>query len=124
MVLPALEQGGYSTKLQVKVGQRLGYKLHKVDVVAEKNARRFLVSLKWQQDSGTAELKVPFEVICLADAVENGDFEKAYLVLGGEGWTWREFYVCGGLKKYLRNIDHVEILTLESFVAMANRGRL
>jgi hypothetical protein len=67
---------------------------------------------------------VPFEVICLADAVENGDFEKAYLVLGGEGWTWREFYVGGGLKKYLRNIDHVEILTLESFVAKANRGRL
>jgi hypothetical protein len=52
MVLPALEQGGYSAKLQVKVGQRLGYKLHKVDVVAEKNARRFLVSLKWQCPCG------------------------------------------------------------------------
>jgi hypothetical protein len=42
------------------------------------------VSLKWQQVGGTAEQKVPFEVMCLADAVRAG---HAYLVLGGDGWT-------------------------------------
>jgi hypothetical protein len=36
---------------------------HFVDVIAEKDGKRFLVSLKWQQVSGTAEQKVPFEVI-------------------------------------------------------------
>jgi len=32
------------------------------------------------------EQKVPFEVICLMDAMEqNPNYQKAYLVLGGEG---------------------------------------
>ncbi len=65
---------------------------HFVDVIAEKDGKRFLVSLKWQQLSGTAEQKVPFEVISLADAVTKDGFTKAYLVLGGEGWTLRAFY--------------------------------
>ena len=34
-----------------------------------KNGRQFLVSVKWQQVSGTAEQKVPFEVICLVEPV-------------------------------------------------------
>ncbi|MGH9459688.1 MAG: PD-(D/E)XK nuclease superfamily protein [Vicinamibacteria bacterium] len=124
MVLPALERGGYRFRPRVKIGQRLGFGSHIVDVIAEKGARRFLVSLKWQQVSGTAEQKVPFEVICLAEAIEKGDFEKAYLVLGGEGWTLRKLYTGGGLKKYLKNIDQVHVVTLESFVANANKGKL
>ena len=66
MVLPALERGGYTYRLQENVGQRFGGGRHFVDVVAEKDGRQLLVSLKWQQRSGTAEQKVPFEVICLA----------------------------------------------------------
>jgi hypothetical protein len=124
MVLPALGQGGYSYKLQVKIGQRLGCSQHFVDVIAEKDGRRLLISMKWQQVSGTAEQKVPFEVICLLEALEPGDYGKAYLVLGGEGWTLRNFYVGDGLKKYLPYADKVEILTLESFVGRANAGKL
>jgi hypothetical protein len=62
-----------------------GGRRHFVDVIAERDGKRFLVSLKWQQVSGTAEQKVPFEVISLADAVNKNGFTKAYLVLGGEG---------------------------------------
>jgi hypothetical protein len=124
MVLPALDQGGYEYEVQVNLGQRLGCGRHFVDAVAEKDGRRFLVSVKWQQVSGTAEQKVPFEVICLAEALESGRFEKAYLVLGGEGWTLRGFYASGGLRKYLVNSDRVEVITLESFVGRANQGRL
>ena len=40
---------------------------------------------------GTAEQKVPFEVVCLADAVVTGAYAKAYLVLEGEGWKLRSF---------------------------------
>lgn len=123
MVLPALERGGYRRSLQVKVGNRLGCGVHYVDVVAEKNGRKLLVSMKWQQVSGTAEQKVPFEVICLMEAVESGAAEKAYLVLGGEGWTLRDAYVDGNLRKFL-NHDDVEIITLEAFVAKANNGQL
>jgi len=80
--------------------------------------------MKWQQVSGTAEQKVPFEVICLADAIRQGTFQKAYLVLGGEGWKLRNFYIGGGLKSYLVDAEKVEILTLEAFVGRSNQGRL
>jgi hypothetical protein len=63
-------------------------------------------------------------VICLAEAVREGGFVKAYLVLGGEGWKLRNFYIGGGLKAHLANASDVEILTLESFVARANQGKL
>lgn len=124
MILPALRQGGYSYETQVKVGQRPGGRPHKVDAVAQKEQKKFLVSLKWQQNSGTAEQKVPFEVMSLADAIAGGQYAKAYLVLGGDRWTLRDFYVSGGLRKYLRNIDSVEIVTLERFIASANKGML
>jgi hypothetical protein len=124
MILPALDQGGYAYKIQQNIGQRLGCGAHLIDVIAEKGGTKTLVSMKWQQVSGTAEQKVPFEVICLLEALDSGDYEKAYLVLGGEGWTLRDFYVGGGLEKYLQYDNKLEILTLESFVGRANAGKL
>jgi hypothetical protein len=124
MVLPALRNGGYETNSQVHVGQRLNGGKHFADVVAGKDGRRFLISLKWQQVSGTAEQKVPFEVICLAETVSKEKFDRAYLVLGGEGWTLREFFTGGGLRKHLLRADMVAIVTLEGFIALANKGKL
>lgn len=124
MLLPALEQGGYSYRVQEKLGKRFGIGSHVVDAVAEQNGRQILISVKWQQVSGTAEQKVPFEVMCLLEALESGPYQKAYLVLGGEGWTFRNFYTSGGLDKYLSHGNRVEILTLEAFVAKANSGKL
>lgn len=124
MILPALTRGGYPYKTQVKIGNRIGGGTHKVDAVAEGPAKPILVSLKWQQVGGTAEQKVPFEVICLSEAVRGGAYSKAYLVLGGEGWTLRSFYTSGGLNEHLKHTDEVQILTLEGFVALANQGKL
>lgn len=124
MIFPALQHGGYNFRAQVKIGKRLGGRAHKVDALAEKGGQQILISLKWQQVGGTAEQKVPFEVICLAEAVRQGGFDKAYLVLGGEGWTLRDFYVSGALHKHLANAESVRIMTLESFVALANQGKL
>mgnify|MGYP001597029499 CR=1 FL=1 len=127
MVLPALAGGGYQVRTHVNVGERFGGGKHLVDVVAESPAGAvLLVSLKWQQVPGTAEQKVPFEVLCLADAVfrSEGHYHKAYLVLGGPGWKLRNFFTGGGLKNHLRHPDVVEILDLETFVARANRGAL
>ena len=124
MILPALDQGGYAYDLQVKLGKRLGLGSHVVDAVARREDRAFLISLKWQQVSGTAEQKVPFEVICLLEALAESDYEKAYLVLGGEGWTLRNFFTSGGLKPFLVNSDKVEVVTLERFVGRANQGKL
>src|SRR6266849_7388372 len=81
MILPALKRGGYTYLMQQLVGVRFGGGKHFVDVIAEKDEHKYLVSLKWQQVSGTAEQKVPFEVICLAEAIREGGFAKAYLGL-------------------------------------------
>lgn len=127
MILPALEHGGYQYQTQVNIGQRLGGGKHIIDVlVCDPQGRKFLISLKWQQVSGTAEQKVPFEAMCLADAVlsSQGQYHKAYLVLGGEGWKLRDFFVGGGLQGHLRHSDLVSIVTLETFVGLANQGNL
>lgn len=127
MIIPSLISGGYKVSVQQHVGQRFGGGRHFVDVVAEdQNGRKSLVSLKWQQVSGTAEQKVPFEAICLAEAILDGagEYSKAYLVLGGEGWRLRDFFTKGGLDKHLTRSDLVSIVTLEGFVAKANRSDL
>jgi DNA-directed RNA polymerase delta subunit len=70
--------------------------------------------------------KVPFDIMCLADAIENskGQFKKAYVVLGGEGWTLREYYLSDKIGKYLKNCDQVKMISLEAFIAKANKGEL
>ena len=124
MILPALKRGGYSVRTQVAIGKRLGCGRHVVDAIAEKGDQNLLVSVKWQQVAGTAEQKVPFELICLLDAVERGPYSKAYLVLGGEGWKMRQFYIGGGLNQYLPLGNSVEIISLEGFVGKANQAQL
>lgn len=124
MVLPALVSGGYQHRSGVNIGRRLGLGRHKVDVLAQKDDHTYLVSLKWQQVSGTAEQKIPFEVISLAHAMQEGDYSRAYLVLGGDGWSLRDFYTGGGLNEHLSHPELVVILTLERFIALANQGAL
>ena len=74
--------------------------------------------------AGTAEEKVPYEIICLVDAMAAGRYARAYLVLGGEGWTLRRFFMGETLQRHLHHADLVTVLSLEDFVARANRGRL
>jgi len=125
-VLPSLRRGGYQVTTQARIGPRPSGRQHIVDALAEKEGRRYLISLKWQQVSGTAEQKVPFELICLIHAMRSseGEYQMAYLVLGGDGWTLRDFYTSGGLAEYTRHTEYVQIVTLEQFVALANKGNL
>ena len=127
MVLPALTMGGYSYQKQARVGLRPGGRRHVIDVLAtDSEGRKYLISLKWQQVSGTAEQKIPYEAICLAEAIRTGEgaYFKAYLVLGGDGWSLREFYLGSGLDAHLKHSELVEIRSLEQFIALANQGRL
>jgi len=99
-----------------------------VDIVArhKETGRTLLISLKWQQTSGTAEQKVPFEAMCLAEAILQGKgrFHAAYIVLGGDGWSLRDFFTGGGLDRHLKFADLVDVVTLEQFIAKANRQEL
>ena len=124
MILPALHRGHYTHETQVIVGIRCGGGTHKADALARKGADEILVSLKWQQTGGTAEQKVPFEVMCLADAVRAGKATRAYLVLGGDGWTLRDYYTSGALADHLIHANLVRVVTLEAFIRLANNGQL
>jgi hypothetical protein len=126
MALPALQRAGYTIATQVTIGTRPGGRPHKVDVRAERDGRRVLVSLKWQQVSGTAEQKVPFEVMSLAEAVRAGYGDIAYLVLGGTAWTLRAFFMGPGLADYFQPwvVGAVTVCDLETFITEANQVRL
>lgn len=128
-VLPVLRLADFDVQTQKNIGQRLGGGEHFVDAVACKGNRRIIISSKWQQTDGTAEQKVPFEVLCLLEALSSGEYTEAYLVLGGvdagpngvRGWKLRSFYLGGGLNKYIPDAHRVKMLTLEGFVAEVNR---
>lgn len=113
MVRPALRRGGYSllnNGRQVVVGHKPNGKPYRADVVAVSPAgKHYIISLKWQQTSGTAEQKVPFELISLLHILRarRGAYHKAYLVLGGPGWSLREFYVSGGLRSYITTLPTI-----------------
>ena len=124
MVLPALEMGSYLIERQVRLTDRLGGGKHYGDIVASKNGERIVISLKWQQSSGTAEQKVPYEFMCLADVLaKDSTIHKAYIVIGGDGWTKHSFFL-NGLDNWVNTKEFVDVLRLDSFVAKANQGNL
>ncbi len=124
MIPPALARGGYTAEKQQVIGKRCGGGIHRVDAIATRGDDRILVSLKWQQTGGTAEQKVPFEVMCLADAVTAGHGARAFLVLGGDGWKLRDYFTSGKLAEHLIHADLVTVVTLEAFIRIANNGKL
>jgi hypothetical protein len=83
-----------------------------------------LVKLVWQEASGSAELKVPFHLMTLA----KGSFERgtapAYMVLGGDGWAWRESWANGAAHPYVANSHLVRIVRLEDFLVGIAAGEL
>ena len=122
-VCPALSMGGYEIEKQKKIGKRIGGGTHRVDALASKEGRKILVSLKWQEVNGTAEQKVPFEVLCLKKALEEGAADCAYLVLGGEGWTLKQYYI-ERLREDMPIPKMLRIVSFEHFLKLARRGLL
>ncbi len=111
------------------VGSKPGGGRHKADIVGMRpNGSQFLVSLKWQQTTGSAEEKIPFEVIKLLHALRENPsvFDKAYIVVGGDGFTAGlvEFYLSDEFRSYIRDSHKIEILTLNDVITRANRGAL
>ena len=120
----ALQRGGYEFQEQAQVTDRLGGGRHKADFLAELNGERVLVSSKWQQTLGTAEQKVPYEYMCLAHVLSNNpDIHRAYIVIGGDGWTKHEFFL-NELENWVDTEEFVEVIRMEAFLAKANRANL
>jgi hypothetical protein len=128
MVLPALQEAGYRYGKQSRIGRVMGGRPYRADLLVHDRAsgRRIVVSLKWQQVAGTAEQKIPFEVIALLQLLESGECDEVYLVLGGTGWTpqLREFYLSGRLCRFMPGADRVRIVGLEEFIKRVNTRQL
>jgi len=123
-----LLNNSYAVQKQQIVGTKPGGGRHKADLVGMRpNGSKFLVSLKWQQTAGSAEEKIPFEVIKLLHALrENPAYDKAYIVVGGDGFSpgLVEFYLSDEFRSYIRESEKIEILTLNDVITRANRGAL
>lgn len=55
--------------------------------------------------------------MCLADAVRAGHADRAYLVLGGDGWSLRDYYTSGALKEHVIHADKVNVIRSQSLRA-------
>jgi hypothetical protein len=128
MVLPALQLAGYQYEKQSCIGRVMGDRPYRADLLVHDRGSgcRIVVSLKWQQVAGTAEQKIPFEVIALLQLLESRACDDAYLVLGGTGCTpqLREFYLSGGLCRFMPEAKRVKIVGLEEFIKLVNNRQL
>lgn len=125
-VMPALEQGGYEFGTQIIVGRNFTGRPYRADLVARLRGSAYLISCKWQQEKGTAEEKVCFEVLSLKYLIATSDneYRHAYLILGGTAWTLRDCFMSDEFESVQPHRDSVTILMLEDFMALANKGAL
>ena len=95
-------------EVDIKKGKKRPISLHKGGK---------LVSLKYQKIEGTAEEKIPFEVLKLQDAIDRYAYECAIIVLcGNSGWTLKEYYLSDEFKLKMQSIaSNVTIVSEEQF---------
>ena len=106
----------YQFKTQVNVGLKRNGGKHYIDILLESKT---LLSLKFQRVQGTAEEKVPFEIMKLQQAVEDYGYECAILVLAGldSAWKWKDYYFGEEFQSNMKRIyPDVRIISHEQFV--------
>lgn len=115
-----IRQKGLIPIPQVDIGKRPDGRRHRADFVVATENGEVIVSCKVQHEKGTAEEKLPFEVLKLVYALEtNPQYRHAYLVLGGGGWDERLLgFIRKELPNYLRGADRVEVKTTLEFAEL------
>ena len=106
----------YQFKTQVNVGLKRNGGKHFVDILL---GSKTLLSLKFQRVQGTAEEKVPFEVMKLQHAVNDYDYDSAIIVLAGpdSAWKWKKYYLGKEFQLSMEQIyPDVRIISHEQFV--------
>ena len=90
---------------QVDIGIKFNNKRHIIDILVNGN---ILISIKWQYTGGTAEEKVVYEMGTLQDKINFNGYKKAFVILGGPGWTIFE-----NLKRYSKLFPEVTLTRYE-----------
>lgn len=123
-----LESQGWEVDPQYELGFRLGKRSrYRVDFVAGNESGCILVSCKYQASMGSAMDKIPYEYMCLADAVESNRLDAGYIVLFGSRIT-KDFFLSkesiDELSKWMRLSEKIKILDFEAFQTTTLNGGL
>jgi hypothetical protein len=112
------EQLNYSFRRQVNIGRKRNGGRHIIDLIEGKT----LISLKNQTVAGTAEEKVPFEVMKLQHAIDDYGYDDAIIVLNGDsGWTWKDYYLSNEFQESMSILyPKVKIMSHEQFIKKYN----
>jgi len=106
----------YICESQVNIGTKRNGGKHYVDILLNK---KHLISLKYQHVQGTAEEKIPFEVMKLQHAVNDHKYETATIVLAGpdKAWKWKGYYLGEDFQNDMKKIyPDVRIISHEQFL--------
>lgn len=106
----------YEFQSQVNIGLKRNGGKHYVDILLNGST---LLSLKYQRVQGTAEEKVPFEVMKLHHACLDHGYDSAILVLAGpdKAWKWKDYYLGEQFQNDMKQIyPTVRIISHEQFV--------
>jgi len=92
----------------------------------KETGKRVAVYPRWQASLGSAEEKIPFQMMKFEIAVTTRPdcADAAYFVLEGSGWTWREFYLSGDLLRLLAPRITSHCVRLDTFSILAESGGL
>jgi hypothetical protein len=107
----------YKFESQITIGKSRNGSKHRVDILLEPKT---LLSLKYQRVHGTAEEKIPFEVMKLQHAIDDYDYDSAIIVLAGpnSAWKWKQYYLSEEFQTNMKQIyPDVRIISHEDFVA-------
>jgi len=104
----------HRVRARFNIGKKRNGGKHIVDILLNEKE---LISLKYQKTTGTAEEKIPFEVIKLQQAIDDYDYTKATIVLAGDddAWSLKDYYLSGDFMKYM-NCKDVRVINHEQFL--------
>jgi len=87
-----LNESNLNFESQVFIGTKPNNKIrHCVDIFLKDTEE--VISLKYQNVAGTAEEKIPYEVVVLQHLANKGKCKSSTIVLSGNGWTQKEWYL-------------------------------
>jgi len=85
------EHSEYDFETQKRLGRKPSGTKHVADIFLTDTQE--VISLKTQSVGGTSEEKIPYEVYILQHAVNEGRCKSATIVLHGDGWREKKWYL-------------------------------
>lgn len=105
----------YRMRTRFDIGKKRNGGQHKIDILLNEKE---LISIKYQKTGGTAEEKIPYEVMKLQWAIEDyPQFTDATIILGGndDAWTLKDYYLSDEFMEYM-NCPNVRLMSEKDFL--------